>query len=171
MYRVKQLWWAVTARPLSAENKAQVQSVLSSAEFALFQTVSNNEQQHGVRVLTHLQKRGAQHPSLLKAALLHDLGKARTRPTILDRCLIVLVSKLMPKTATAWGFDLREPFGIRRAFVTRAHHPKWGAERAIAMGSDATTVALIRWHQAALDEAPADLVPLLRDLQWADDQS
>lgn len=171
MYRVKQLWWALTARPLSAETEREVQSILTSAEFAIFQRFSNNDKQHAIRVLRLLQQREQRDPSLLKAALLHDVGKARTRLSVLDRCLIVLASRLVPERAQAWGHNTREPFGWRKAFVTKEQHPAWGADSAIAAGSDAQTVALIRWHQADLLTMPHGIIEPMRHLQWADDLS
>lgn len=171
MYRVKQLWWAISARPLSAESQAEIKAVLHSAEYILFQRFSYNDQQHSLRVLRLLKQQAHTQASLLKAALLHDIGKIRTQLTILDRCLIVLVAKLLPQKADAWGHDLREPLRWRKAFVTKEQHPQWGATLAEAAGSDTQTVALIYWHQAKPATAPSEITHLLNLLQSADDQS
>ncbi|MGB1253889.1 MAG: HD domain-containing protein [Candidatus Promineifilaceae bacterium] len=175
LYRIKQFWWARTAQPLSKVQWLRVQGVLASAELlTLFSTQSNSDQQHTLRILNLLQSPIDQNNSLLKAALLHDVGKTRLSISILDRVFVVLASLFIPKRSATWGLDPQPPFRYRKSFVMKHWHPAWGADMAAAAGADQLTINLIRRHQDALvlDAAQASKEEkLLQRLQWADDQS
>ena len=159
------------AKELSAETHHHIRTILTLAEYDLFQTFPLSDQTHAVRVLQKLQSNGQHHPNLLKAALLHDIGKTRLSLSVWDRSLNVLASTLMPQRISNWGQDTTTPFGWRKAFVIREQHAAWGAEMMAAIGADELTCHLIRHHQdttAPQDQLTADL---WQQLKWADDQS
>ncbi|MBZ0307894.1 MAG: hypothetical protein K8I82_17630, partial [Anaerolineae bacterium] len=64
------------ARPVSDET---ARIYLNQAEYSLYLKMRRPERQHHLRVFHDLQKAGHQNPALLKAALLHDVGKTRFR--------------------------------------------------------------------------------------------
>lgn len=169
LYRIRQLRDNLTAGPLTADARAEIAPYLTAAECELFSRHTYADQWHSVRVLRTLREAGYNHPDLAAAALLHDIGKARSPLSIWDRTLIVAGSAFFPRRAEAWG---RGPLDSwRRPFVARAQHPVWGAEMAIAAGSRPVVVELIRRHQDkdVGDESETDR--LLAALQWADDQN
>ena len=172
LYRVKQLWWLFASKPLTDAEVAEVKAVLSEAEMKLFQLFAANEQQHGLRVLRLVNSAESTPPELQKAALLHDIGKTRLSISWLDRCMAVLLSKLMPNRYEAWGLSAETPTGWKKAPVMRLRHPQWGAEMVHEIGSPKLTVNLIYRHQdkQIISKKPAE-DELLRTLQWADDQS
>lgn len=168
-YRLRQLWANIAAGPLSAAAEAEVAALLSPVEQDLFYRFNQADQWHSVRVLRMLREAGYNHPDLLVAALLHDVGKTRYPLSAGDRTLIVVGEKLFPARAEAWGRGAAE--GWRRPFVARARHPEWGAQLAAAAGSRPAVVELIGRHQ----DRPAEIVNetdrLLTYLQWADDRN
>lgn len=170
-YRLWQLWQNVTARPLSDAARQHIATVLSPVEQQLFYQFSRSDQGHSYRVMQLLQAQGHQEPSLLAAALLHDIGKTRVSLYWWDRMFIVLAVLAGSERYQRWGQG--EPRGWRKGIVVRIHHPDWGAEMTQAIGSEPLTVALIRRHQEKLpSDAAATLENhLLRLLQWADDQN
>lgn len=181
-YRAWQLRQLLAAGPLSAEATTAVQSVLSPAEWELFQRLRYSDQWHSYRVLIMLQQAGRCEPALLTAALLHDVGKTCLRLSVLDRCVIVVVGKLWPARAQRWGTEIvadapdatwltTRPFGWRTPFVAREQHAAWSAALAEAAGSAPLAVALMRQHQAAPETTAAPLREWLTALQWADDQN
>ena len=168
-YRIWQFWQAVWAQPLVAEAWDAVSVVLTAAELNLFCQFSRSDQRHSYRVMDLIREAGYTEPSLLKAALLHDVGKVKYPIHIWNRVVMVLGTKLLPQKARQWG--LAEAGGWQRPFVIKACHPQWGAEMAEAAGSDPLTITLIRYHQDNHYRDDDKVGQLLRILQWADDQA
>ncbi len=149
-------------------DEAQAARVLSPALLALFRQMRRSERLHSLNVLRTLQDRGHNHPALLTAALLHDVGKINAPFHLWDRVIVVLVGELLPGRSQQWGEGA--PRGWRRPFAIRAQHPRWGAELAAAAGADPMAVELIGLHQRHLDGPPrTELEHLLAALQAADD--
>ncbi|PIE82500.1 MAG: hypothetical protein CSA11_00385 [Chloroflexi bacterium] len=144
--------------------------MLSEAEFALFLRFDRGERWHSYRVMRTLQEAGHGRLELLKAALLHDVGKTQSPLSVWDRSLIVVVKKLLPGKTAVWG-NHTQP-GWKRPFVVKAQHPEWGAQLAAAAGSCDLVVNLIRRHQDNLTvEDTSEEDELLHLLQWADDKN
>ncbi len=168
-YRVRQFKQAVAAPALNETELAEIQAILSDAEFELFFRFDRGEQWHSYQVMRTLREAGHDEPELLQAALLHDVGKTRSPLTVWNRSLIVVVKKVLPGKTAVWGKNNTD--GWQRPFVVKAQHPEWGAQMAEAAGSSALVVALIRRHQDDLPETDGvEEDKLLRLLQWADDQ-
>lgn len=170
LYRVRQFKQAVAAPALNETELAEIQAILSEAEFELFLRFDQGEQWHSYQVMRTLQDAGHDQPELLQAALLHDVGKTRSPLTVWDRSLIVAVKKVLPGKTAVWGQNPTQEW--QRPFVVKAQHPEWGAEMAEAADSCALVVNLIRRHQDDLLETDGvEEDKLLRLLQWADDQN
>lgn len=168
-YRLGQFWYALTAVP-ALQDLEQARTILSPSELQLFAQMQPSEQAHALRVMNRLRQQGESEPHLLKAALLHDVGKIRSRLNPWQRGLIVLVKAFAPGTARRWGAS--EPAGWRAAFAVAAQHPTWGASLVEAAGGDPLTVSLVRCHQDTLDGAASSLEErLLQALQAADELS
>lgn len=168
-YRLRQLRANLSADPLTDEARREVTELLSPAEQALFFRFTYPDQWHSVRVLRCLRDAGYNHPDLLVASLLHDIGKVRSPLSVWDRTVIVVGGAFFPTRAGEWGRG--EPDSWRRPFVARARHPEWGAEMAAAAGSRPAVVELIRRHQDKLGDIDDESDQLLAYLQWADDQN
>ena len=169
-YRLWQFWRNLTAVPLSAQEMETVTAVLTPAELALFQRFSLSDQQHSYRVLCTLQTAGYTQPSLLTAALLHDVGKTRYDVTVWERSVAVLLGLIWPQRAAVWGQEAEKWW--QRPFAIKAQHPAWGADMVEQVGGDLLAVTLIRRHQDVVAAtAVSEEDQLLRLLQWADDQN
>lgn len=169
VYRLRQFWHAISARP-TPKDLAQAADLLSPEQFSLFQQLQLSEQAHALLVLAKLRERGDNHPALLQAALLHDIGKIKTRLSIWDRTWIVLGKGLFPGKMKTWGQGQAQ--GWKKAFVVSAQHAAWGAQLAADANLDALAVALIRRHQDSLPGPPQNMEDeLLQILQSADDES
>jgi len=169
-YRLWQAWQAVSGRPLSDAARQEIGQCLSAAELALFRRYRLPDQRHTYRVFKSLQEAGETHPALLAAALLHDVGKTKEPVPLWARSLAVLGEKMAPRRTAGWAQG--EPAGWRRAFQLKGQHATWGADMAIAAGSDPLTVRLIRRHQDVRPNNAIDLEDrLLAALMWADDRN
>lgn len=170
LYRLWQFWQSASARPLSAPARAEIGRLLNPVEQRLFERLKRSDQRHSYRVMQALQAAGHGRPELLKAALLHDVGKTRVRGAAWDRVAVVLGQAFWPRRTAQWAGG--QPHGWRRPFAVKARHPEWGAEMAAAAGSPALTVRLIRRHQELLPVAEAgEEARLLRLLQAVDDNN
>ncbi len=168
-YRLKQLRDNLAADPLSDSARQEITAILTDPENDLFNRFPYADQQHSYRVLRALVEAGYNHPDLLAAALLHDIGKTRYPLSVWNRILIVVGETIFPERAAGWGGSSLDSW--KRPFVVRAGHPAWGADMAAEAGSRPGVVDLIRRHQDKLDPQQGDDDPWLARLQWADDQS
>ncbi len=170
-YRAGQFWRYLRPAPLTAADQAAVRQVLAPPLAELFGRLSPGEQAHSLSVLRTIQRGAppAARAELHQAALLHDVGKSRAPLTLLGRVLVVLVRRLWPAKAQAWGQGA--PQGFRRPFVTAAQHPAWGAELAAQAGAPPLTVALIARHQTPVAAPVTTEDQLLAALQAADDDA
>lgn len=168
--RIRQTLQALTAplRPVEDDLAAQY---LASVTVSFFMTMRRSDRQHHIRVLKYLLANEQNNPALLKAALLHDVGKTKVSITIIDRILAVLGKQFFPQRFDAWGQG--EPRGWRKAFVVSVQHPQWGADLFSAVESDQLAHDLILHHQdpVAIVSNDATLRELLVQLQAADDAS
>ena len=175
VYRGRQFWLALRARP-AAQDLEQARIILGPDLFPLFTTMQPGEQVHSLQVLHRLQSQGEEHPDLLAAALLHDVGKSRRKLRLWERAWIVLARAFLAPQAHQWGcVDANDlaclPFW-QQPLVVAEQHPAWGAEMVAAAGSPFLAVALIRRHADKSARRQSDLEgQLLARLQFVDDNS
>lgn len=168
-YRLRQLWANLTAGPLTDAARWEIAQILTPAELELFYQFTFPDQWHSYRVLRTLGGAGYNHPDLLAAALLHDIGKIRCPLNPWDRTMIVVGGALFPGRSELWGQG--EIASWRRPFVARELHPIWGAEMVEAAGSRPGVVELVRRHQDKAVQVGNETDELLLSLQWADDRN
>jgi putative nucleotidyltransferase with HDIG domain len=175
VYRLRQFWWELRARPLTEVQSAEIRSILSDAEYALFWRYSLSDQLHSYNVMALLRENGYTDEDLQKAALLHDVGKTRANLHVWDRSFVILGQKFLPERAAAWSVssngEAEAMDGRYKGFIVKAKHAEWGAQMAEQAGCTQRTVDLIRRHQDTLAELTTEEDRLLERLQWADDQS
>jgi putative nucleotidyltransferase with HDIG domain len=175
VYRLRQFWSAVYARPSAGELEL-ASSLLTPAQMALFRQMHRSEQAHSIQVTRTVLQSSAGIPDvprrdLLRAALLHDVGKCRFPVRIWERAIIVLSKAFLPDQASRWGEGVAEDgaLGWRRAFVVAQQHAAWGAQMAEEAGASPLVAALIRRHQDQRLNPGVDLEDrLLHLLQAAD---
>ena len=171
LYRVRQFWHALRAAP-SDKELDDVRSLLNPGQMTLFRGMQSSEQAHSIQVMQAVFRTGAdqlgeRRTDVLRAALLHDVGKNCYPLRIWERVLIVLTGAFAPALIERWGEG--EVMSWRRTFVVARQHPSWGAQMAAEAGASELTVALIRRHQDAFLRNGEDFEDrMLRLLQSAD---
>ena len=104
MNRIKQVYINLTDR-MRKEDYDLVQSVLNEKEILLFKKLLKSEQKHSVRLARNIELAivnnsinnivlNENKELLIKAALLHDVGKSTTRLNILDKCILVVLDNI-----------------------------------------------------------------------------
>jgi len=170
IYRIWQFWKSLQGSP-RVEEWSRINTILSPGELVLFEQLPVPDQNHSLRVLGTLEAEGENNPDLLKAALLHDLGKIKYPLKRWERVFAVLTSGLFPRSYKRWGSG--NPTGLKRPLVIIQGHPDWGAELAESAGSSPRVVWLILNHENQTPPVPNsenDLI-LLKTLQNADNRN
>lgn len=156
-YRAGQFFSALRARrEAGALDEAPAEALLAPPLLDLFRRMPPEDRRHGLEALARLRARGEEDPLLLKAALLHDVGKAEAGVGLAQRVARVLLAAPLP---AVWAWLSGTPTGWRRPYWAVAHHPARGAVWIETRGGPSELVALVRHHE---DEAPAGWGPAQR---------
>lgn len=137
----------------AAPEDAWAESWLEDAERTLYRSMDPRDRRHAVEVARELLRRRPGAPArLVRAALLHDVGKAR-RPYVLVERIAAHLWPTHPRTP-------RDPLrpGLRGARQVQAHHPHYGAEMIRRAGGDARVAELVERHHAPGGDEEAALL-------------
>lgn len=100
IYRIKQFIWGITAR-INEDDKMLIDIYLDEHEKKMFYSLPTYEQAHSIRVAREViresKERGLYDIIVIKAALLHDIGKINTGLNIVTKSIMVIMDKLFPK--------------------------------------------------------------------------
>ncbi|NLY56391.1 MAG: HD domain-containing protein [Firmicutes bacterium] len=138
MVRVKQFYRALTAK-IEPADRDFLQKYLGEQERALFYQMDPIDQRHCLDVAQHAYRiatargLGPKRATLVKAALLHDIGKIRGETTLLTRVAYVLRRRSIERRS-----------GAKTRILSG--HAERGAHMAETFGIDPEIVELIRDH-------------------------
>lgn len=146
---VRRFFGVLSARVDPAE-LAILERYLCPAERALFLSMRVADQRHSLDLCRRLVNDGHVDPDLLRAALLHDVGKAFGELPLPYRVTFALCRLLSPDFAS-WLAAPERPAWCR-PFYLAAHHAVIGARAAERAGSNARVVCLIGGHDSPGDD-------------------
>jgi len=156
-YRLKQFWFALSSK-MSEEDRLFAYQHLNIKEAALFFSLPEFEQKHGVVVAKKMliTVKGAKNMKLRKLArlgLLHDIGKSAARLSIFDKSILVVFHKILsPLYDLMAGLGKNErSLGILRKFYVHKHHGEIGAEILLKIAEEKDIVEEIRSHDYPYD--------------------
>ncbi len=139
-----------------------VEVLLTPAQRGLFYGMASVGQRHCLNVYQTLKARRCEDIDLLRAALLHDVGKQGVG--LWHRVAFVILGRICPRLLERLAAG--RPGGWRHGFYANIHHAQHGAALVEGSGASPATVALIRTHQ---DKGSSD--PRLLIFQQADEAS
>lgn len=125
----------VTARPLDPRDRAWVEGRLREAESALFFAQPAIDQRHGLESAIEVDTKAPDRPELVRAALLHDVGKRHVALGVIGRVWATLVLWARPRTGGRIG-----AYGA---------HGRLAAAELETVGSEPLVVAFARHHHDA----------------------
>lgn len=160
--RVRQFFAALTAA-LGPDEEHVAERYLSPEQLALFRSMPVNDRRHALEVLHRILTAGHSEPDLLRAALLHDAGKARAAAGLATRVAVVLLARIDPRLVDLLA--RRGGTGWRHSLYLYWHHAEFGATLAASAGSSHKVYDLIANHS----HGSAD--PLAQALHEADERS
>lgn len=143
--RVGQFWRHSSARVTPAEH-GHATEILGPDLAPLFHALPTNEQRHALDVLATLERLGEQDRVLQQAALLHDMGKATVRFSIIDRSLAVFLEAVSP---SLFARLLGALPGFRRRYETYRQHAAIGAARLETLGATELAAVVAEHHAVA----------------------
>jgi hypothetical protein len=142
-------FFATLVGRVRADDLTFVDRYLTARERSLFLTMSSADQRHSVALCERLRRDGHDDVILLRAALLHDVGKATARLPIFCRVVHSFAAVSSPRLA---GWLTQSDKGWRRPFYVAANHAVLGAAAAARAGSGEEVVRLIAGHGARGDD-------------------
>lgn len=158
--RVYQFYRAVTSR-MEEEDRAFVDGYLSSEEQILFYAMHRVDQCHALGVARTAKDLAAQSERpvdvrlLLRASLLHDVGRRQGDLDLFGKVAAVLLTSLFPRRSRAWAA------GGCHILSVYYLHPWIGARLLLHIGLR-REAALVRRHHAPLAPGDSRELQLLR---------
>lgn len=96
-HRIKQFYWSINSK-IEDNDKRFIKKYLSREELELFNKLSKSEQKHSVKVAYDVKKickeKRLNSNLLIKAALLHDIGKTFKKLNVIDKSLLVMANRI-----------------------------------------------------------------------------
>ena len=167
-HRVRQFFHALKVRD-DPTLPLVLRAYLNPAEESLFLRQSPTDQRHAVMVFKRLRVEGGNSSVLLRAALLHDVGKTVGVIRLWHRVVYVLLSRAIPSLLE---LITNESDGWRQPFWVLKRHAALGAALAREIGVEPAVVELIANHHRPLHCATMNIenLDLLAKLQKADEE-
>lgn len=159
LWRVRQFSHALRSRPDPVVDAELRRLLGSDIQWALLTRLTPFDRAHHLRVYTLLVESGHDDPDLLRAALLHDVGKAddRGRVNPLHRAAHVMLVALVPGLLTRVAFN---GGWFSHGLWLSLHHAENGAVLAARAGASERCCALIAAHARPLRSTDPLLVAL-----------
>jgi putative nucleotidyltransferase with HDIG domain len=142
------------------EVDASLESLLSREELQLVNRLTVADRRHLLETHATLHQNGWQNPELLKAALLHDIGKAdeTARVTLVHRVVKVLLGRFFPGLLRKLASN--DGGWLHHGLYLAVEHPRLGAEMARKAGTSDRTCWLIAHHHDGTIRHDAALLAL-----------
>lgn len=175
-HRIRQLLHAFTAN-MTADDTQLIAKYLSLKEQQAFYAMDINSQKHCVLVArtcrqliteqtasTTFSESKGKSRQLLRAALLHDIGKVKGDLSTFERVMVVVINKLFPHLAARMSADSKNAGtkGLPHALYVHYHHSRLGQEKAAALGVETEVCTLIANHHCPLYSGEPLELTLLR---------
>ena len=132
-----------------------VAGILSEPEMALWSRMYGPDRRHSAGVAREVHKRLGPDtpPTVLAAALLHDVGKLDSGLRTWGRVVATMSAKIAGRdTASLW----RKGSGFTRSVGLYIHHPELGGDMLDMAGSDPLVSAWAREHHLPSEEWTVD---------------
>lgn len=164
--------WSPKLSPMDHE---LIESYLDDSGKFLFFQMNRIDQMHSINVAKMVIAqagfiRGLDHHALVKAALLHDIGKVEGELGLVSRLVAGALRRIYPTGRNKLGIQSRKPMlgKIRYGFYVDLIHPVRGSHMAKIFGVEDRVVELIRHHH---DPPRKDQEAELTWLQLADSRN
>jgi len=144
VYRVKQFIKGLTA--LIFKDYTLIDKYLNDKEKELFYKLPAHERKHAVDTANTIIgfNISGDKTILIKAALLHDIGKAGSKIGLIKKSILVLMDRFLPELSRSFSRKIN-------MFYVYYNHPEIGAEYLENINTDKNIVLLVRYHHSKED--------------------
>lgn len=150
--RLKNTLWRTTVAlvpTLAHADDRFAARLLSAAEYRLYAQMDVRDRDHACTVTkTLLAEHPDASPELLRAALLHDVGKTKTSYNPLSRIVAALYTPSRIPAKPRFS-------GVRGLWQMKRHHDRYGAQMIHAAGGDARVAEIVARHHTPAGDAEA----------------
>jgi putative nucleotidyltransferase with HDIG domain len=137
-YRVKQFFQALFAK-VTQEDRAFISQYLTKQQQTLFFRLRPSEQYHSLKVAYACKDKMPYDTLLVKAALLHDIGKLGTNLHLINKVFVVLAMKCK------LNHNLL-PLFLQKAIQAKMEHPKRGYDLLLGYDAEKSVLEIIKNH-------------------------
>ena len=139
LYRLQQFWSALFPH-ITAQESEFVSNYLNKNELIVFNKLPKSDRKHSIKIALHLSQKYSSDQILIRAALLHDIGKIFRPLNIFEKTIAVLLHDLSPSLA------LKLSKKENSIMDTYYNHPKKGAFLAEHLKLKRDLIFLIEHH-------------------------
>jgi len=144
-----------------------IRTYLSKEEQILFYRMRRFDQRHSLEVAYNCLSLGTLPPEiiksrLVKAALLHDIGKCYLKCGLTSRVVYTLISYISPKAFKHYAYQKKTKKVLAKLAVL-AQHAEIGAGMLSAITDDMELVEVVRYHNSEPRQPESYLLPLIRE--------
>lgn len=132
---------------LNTRQRAEVDRLLTTEQKTLFYQMAPPYQRHSFVVYGKLVVDGCDDPEVLRAGLLHDVGKGNV--ALPYRVAVVLLDAFCPRLLEALSAE-SESRSWRHPFYVAARHAELGALKLTGAGCGGRLVEIVRTHHGPL---------------------
>ena len=168
--RINQFFSALNPKITFAQT-IYVQEVLDAEQARLFFNMSLADQSHCLKVAKTVEMLAAKYKQnidkqlLIKAALLHDIGKNKKYSDVWYKTACVLMETLFPDYAAKIAAENTDKIFLSKALYYYYNHPQIGADKLRDLSNEEKLALLVAWHH---DKSKQNILPELKLLQQAD---
>lgn len=169
--RIKQFILALDPK-VTFSQTVYIQKILEKKHANLFFSMSQADQIHSLKVaetverLLSKSRENMDKELLIRAALLHDIGKNKRYSDVWYKTACVLMDTFFKEYAQTVAIENTEKFFLSKALYYYYNHPKIGAEKLRDVNNEEKLALLVEWHH---DKSKQHLLLELKILQQADD--
>lgn len=142
MHRIKQFFKGITAY-FSCYSDEIADRYLNIREKEKFMELPKHERAHALNTASIIESFNLQRNRevLIKAALLHDIGKAGSSIGLIKKSVLVLTDKFFPYFSHKLSLKIN-------MFNVYYKHPDLGAEILKTTGTDERVILLVKYHHS-----------------------
>ncbi|MCC5909967.1 MAG: HD domain-containing protein [Clostridiaceae bacterium] len=138
LYRIQQFYQGLSAK-VTTEDIAFIREHLTPEEHQLFFQLRISEQRHSLNVAYGCRKEAPHNTVLIKAALLHDIGKVGSNLTLINKSFVVLIKKFQLKNHMLPSF-------LKEAIYFKNNHAEIGYTMLLPLNLDPKILFLVKNH-------------------------